>query len=329
MLDGFLNVDKPTGITSHDVVVKLRKWTRIKRIGHTGTLDPDATGVLPLAIGKACRLIPYLPQDKTYLAQILLGQKTTTDDMSGTVVERADIDTAIDQGKIETALKKLIGDIAQVPPIYSAVHHKGQRLYKLARARSLQAGNLDTNSIGNLNTELANILADVKQRMVRIDRINLLDLQLPIITIRIACSAGTYIRSLARDLGEILGCGACLKYLRREKSGPFTIEQSCHLEMLEEEIKHDKLRELLINPAQVLDLRILEIDISTAVLISQGQTVKLESVCTDMPSQERVLLMYKQRYTEQEKQMPIAIAGITKNRMLKPEVVLADEKNFR
>jgi len=329
MLTGFLNVDKPAGITSHDVVVKLRKWTKIKRIGHTGTLDPDVTGVLPLAIGRSCRLISYLPQNKTYLAQIVLGQRTTTDDMSGTVIERREIDPSIDQAAMEIALKQFIGNIVQVPPIYSAIHHKGQRLYDLARARSLQADSLDTDSIDRLNIDLTNILSDVKQRVVRIDRIDLVNLQLPILTLRIVCSAGTYIRSLARDLGEILGSGACLKCLRREKAGPFAIEQSYNLETLERKITEGKLRESLIHPAKVLGLRTLGIEMPTAVLISRGQTVNLESNDSNLLLQERLLLICKQEYEGEEQQMPIAVASITEGKMLKPEIVLIDDQDLR
>ncbi len=207
---GFLNINKPSGMTSHDVVNRVRKMLKTKHIGHGGTLDPMAVGVLPVAVGSACRLLRFLPGDKVYLAEVLLGVQTDTDDIEGKVIARSTIAKPFSTDEIKSSLALFVGEIKQKPPAYSAIHHQGKRLYELARA--------------------GNIPEDIKERSVSIQAIDLLDYAHPVIKIRITCGAGTYIRSIARDLGTKLGPGACLQALVREKSGPFQIDNAVKFE---------------------------------------------------------------------------------------------------
>jgi tRNA pseudouridine55 synthase len=254
---GFLNVHKPSGMTSHDVVSRVRRLMRMKRVGHGGTLDPLAQGVLPVALGQACRLLRYMPGNKTYLAEILLGQRTTTDDTEGEVVSRADPLIVPDKEAVKDALTCFVGSFEQVPPDYSAVHHQGKRLYQLARA--------------GVSVE------NVPARLVRVDSIEIVDMQQAVLTVRIACGSGTYIRSIARDLGDKLGCGACLQALTREVAGPFHLGAAVNLERLEEACRLGETASTILAPDSVLgrnpDLFRLEVDDDSAKRISMGQSV--------------------------------------------------------
>jgi tRNA pseudouridine55 synthase len=214
MMHGFLNIDKPAGMTSHDVVAHIRRAAQQKRVGHAGTLDPAATGVLVVALGNATRLIEYV-QDSTskrYLATVQLGATTTTDDAEGAVLATATV-PPLDPTALEQALEPFRGEIMQVPPMYSALHHQGRRLHELARE---------------------GLVVERAARPVTIERLELLDWASPLLTLDIMCSKGTYIRSLAHDLGESLGCGAHLQALRRTAVGAFLIEHATPLELLEE-----------------------------------------------------------------------------------------------
>lgn len=216
-MNGFLNIHKPAGLTSHDVVARVRRLVgRGVKVGHAGTLDPAATGVLPVALGRATRLIEYLADArKGYRALVLLGVTTTTDDAAGEVLEQRPV-PPLDVATLEAALEPFRGAIMQVPPMYSALHHEGQRLYDLARAGKT---------------------VERAPRPVTIDRLEIttlrLDAEPPEIGIEIACSKGTYIRALARDLGAALGCGAHLAALERTFVGSFTLEQATPLVVLE------------------------------------------------------------------------------------------------
>ena len=199
----FLNINKEKGITSLDVISKLRKILNIKKIGHAGTLDPLASGVLPVAVGYATRLIEYLEDDKKYIAKIKFGENSTTYDDEGekTFVHKPDFK----RSDLENVLPKFIGKIKQKPPIYSAIKIKGKKLYEIARRGES---------------------VEIPLRDVEIYDIKILDFKLPYATLEISCSKGTYIRSLAYDLGEILGCGGYIKELKRTCVGKFNIENS-------------------------------------------------------------------------------------------------------
>ncbi|MDO3376680.1 tRNA pseudouridine(55) synthase TruB [Geoalkalibacter halelectricus] len=210
-MDGLLLIDKPRGITSHDVVARVRRILRTRRVGHTGTLDPMATGVLPVAVGRATRLVEFLMADsKTYRATLKLGEITDTQDADGQIVERRQV-SDITQERVVAACRAFLGDIAQTPPMYSALKKDGVPLYRLARQ--------------GIEVERA-------ARRVRIERIDLLSWELPFLEIEVDCSKGTYIRTLAHDLGAFLGPGAHLVQLCRTRSGAFSLEECLDLENL-------------------------------------------------------------------------------------------------
>ena len=201
-LDGLLLADKGAGVTSFQVVAHLRQVLRVPKVGHGGTLDPMATGVLPILLGAATKLTPYLLDlDKEYVATVRLGVTTDTLDATGRIVEERPV-PVLDEGRLRSALTRFEGEIDQVPPMFSAIHAGGRRLYELARA--------------GVEIERA-------PRRVRIDAIELLAWTSPCILVRIACGKGTYIRSLAADLGAALGCGAHVEALQRTRVGGFRL----------------------------------------------------------------------------------------------------------
>ncbi len=243
MCTGIINVDKPTGITSMDVIRKIRKASGLRRVGHGGTLDPRATGVIPVAVGTATRLLEYLLDgNKSYIATIQLGIRTNTYDSEGVITEYCD-PGEIAQEHITDTLSNFQGEIMQTPPMYSAVKIKGKRLYELARK---------------------GISVQRKSRKVSIHNLSLLEFESPMLRIIIECGKGFYVRTFADDLGQVLGCGAFLKSLRRLSSGPFRIEQSTKLKKVllafEEGRSFEILQEpgICIEEAQRLDLTELE-----------------------------------------------------------------------
>ena len=211
---GFLVLDKAAGLTSHACVARVRRAYKLKRVGHGGTLDPAVTGVLPIALGPATRLLPYLEGDKTYRGVVQLGLRTVSDDLEGEVLARLAV-PALEAADLEAALASFRGPIQQVPPQVSAVHVKGQRAYALVRQGE--------------QLELA-------PRAVTIQRLELLgwDGATARLELLVRCSAGTYIRSLARDLGEALGCVGALAQLRRSEALGFGLEQAVPLEALDQ-----------------------------------------------------------------------------------------------
>ena len=223
-LCGILNLNKPAGPTSHDVVLQVRRLSGQKRVGHAGTLDPQASGVLLLCLGQATRVAEYLMQSpKVYRATIRLGISTTTYDAEGEIRRQLPV-PAFSGEEMEKALAPFVGRIAQKPPLYSALRYKGKRLYKWAR-------------------EGAQI--EPQPRPVEIEYIKVLRWDSPSLTVEVRCSPGTYIRSLAHDLGEALGCGAHLSALTRLASGHFTLEEAITLEELAAAFAAGRGRELL------------------------------------------------------------------------------------
>ncbi|MBP0021896.1 MAG: tRNA pseudouridine(55) synthase TruB [Cyanobacteria bacterium SBLK] len=214
---GFLNLNKSAGLTSHDCVARVRRLLKLKRVGHGGTLDPAATGVLPIAIGKATRLLQYLPEIKAYHAKIRLGMRTTTDDLEGEILERRS-HCQIELEQIRGILPQFIGKIEQIPPIYSAIQRDGKRMYELARAGKK---------------------VEVPPRIVEIQNIEILNWhpgEFPELDVAIACGGGTYIRAIARDLGALLDVGGTLANLVRVKSCGLELTDSMTLEELENAI---------------------------------------------------------------------------------------------
>jgi tRNA pseudouridine55 synthase len=292
----FLNINKPSGITSHDVVRHVRKCLQIKRVGHGGTLDPMASGVLPIALNRACRLLRFLPDQKTYLAEILLGTTTDTDDITGTVIETStNIPSAND---IDSALQSFLGEIDQIPPDYSAVHIEGKRMYQLARSGSMPQ--------------------NVPTRKVTVYNIETIQIEPPLLKLRIVCGGGFYVRSLARDLGQKLGCGGCLKSLIREQAGDLLLDQSISLDQLMSAAEKNSLTELMISPSAVLPLTELGLNEEEAKALVRGQKVRKSSTANDSETSKMPLLL-----TKHDDKL-IAVCRQTSDGQLLPEVVLAD-----
>lgn len=202
---GVLVVDKASGVTSFDVVAMVRRQLRVRRIGHAGTLDPTATGVLPILIGEATKLMPYLvDQDKEYLASLRFGVTTDTGDLSGRVLSTSSVAPA-DRAALEAACRQFVGRIQQVPPMYSAIHHEGRRLYELARE---------------------GVEVDRAPREVVISSITVVEASGAEATLRVTCGKGTYLRALADDLGRLLGGGAAVERLARLRVGPFELSEA-------------------------------------------------------------------------------------------------------
>lgn len=221
---GFLNINKPTGMTSHDVVAKIRRGLHIKKVGHAGTLDPLADGVLVICLGGATRMSDYVMHGtKRYTARVHLGITTDTYDLEGAILSERDV-TSIRREDVEQALTAFRGDIRQIPPMYSAIKQGGRKLYDLARAGQT---------------------VEREARPVTISGLTILDWQPPLVTLDVECSAGTYIRSLAYDLGEALGVGAHLAGLTRTASGRFILDQAVSLVAL---LDNPDWQERLISP---------------------------------------------------------------------------------
>ena len=217
MINGVINIYKIKGFTSHDVVAKLRGIMRQKKIGHTGTLDPDATGVLPVCLGSATKLCDMLTdKEKEYIAKVQLGVTTDTQDMTGTVLSEKQVN--VTEKMVTEALQSFVGNYEQVPPMYSALKVNGKKLYELAREGKE---------------------VERKARPVTIHYIEILEMALPQFTMKVGCSKGTYIRTLCHDLGEKLGCGAAMAALERTKSGQFTVDTAVSLAELEEMLNQE------------------------------------------------------------------------------------------
>lgn len=247
---GFINIYKPSAITSFDVVAKLRKILQIKQIGHTGTLDPFATGVLPICIGKTTRLIEYLPDDKEYIATAKFGADTDTYDLDGEIVK--EYDKIISKTDIVNVLQDFEGEIEQYPPKYSAIKVKGKKLYEYARE----------------GKEI-----EIKPRKVFISKIELLDFDENNQTAKlvIACSKGTYIRSIAYDIGQKLNCGGYLTALERTKAGMFRIDNCVKLENIKTEAD---VQDRLINPIDVLPQPKYFLNDEEKLRVSHGMPIK-------------------------------------------------------
>ena len=224
MLNGIINIHKEAGFTSHDVVAKMRGICGQKKIGHTGTLDPQATGVLPVCLGSGTKLCDMLTdKDKEYVAELLLGQTTDTQDVTGQILTENQVEVSEEQ--VRDAVMSFVGDYDQIPPMYSALKVNGKKLYELAREGKE---------------------VERKARPVTILEIEILDIQLPVVKMRVACSKGTYIRTLCADIGEKLGCGGTMKSLVRTKVGHFTLENAITLGTLQDLRDEGKLESIVL-----------------------------------------------------------------------------------
>lgn len=264
--DGIFVIDKAMGMTSHDVVARVRRLARQRRVGHAGTLDPAATGVLPVCLGQATRVAEYLSESgKAYRATVRFGVVTDTYDMEGTIVREAPV--TLREEEIDAVLPEFLGEQMQLPPVYSAIKRDGQPLYKLARA----------------GQEVT-----LEPRPIVISALRIVSWSLPDLVLDVECGKGTYIRSLAYDLGERLGPGAHLAALRRTRSGPFTLKQALTLDALEDALAGEGWRDHLYAPDEAL------LDHRAAILASEheasmrnGQPLRFESSSPSTPAVAR------------------------------------------
>jgi tRNA pseudouridine55 synthase len=289
---GFLVVDKPRGWTSHDVVDAARGWLGTRRVGHLGTLDPLATGVLPLAVREATKLAPLLGEaEKAYSGEIELGAETDTLDAEGRLL-RKHAGELPSEARLREALAGFVGEILQVPPMFSAVKREGVPLHRLARAGRV---------------------VERAPKKVRIHALELLDWSPPRARIEVRCSAGTYVRCLAADLGRELGCGGFLAALRRTRSGPFRIEDAAPVERLEAEAREGRIARRLIPPVNALGLPVLRLAAADERRVRHGGELTLSGV--SLPPEGRVAAL-------DERGELLAILEIRPGRRLQPLRVL-------
>lgn len=260
MIDGIINVYKEKGFTSHDVVAKLRGILKQKKIGHTGTLDPDAVGVLPVCLGKGTKLCDMLTDhNKTYEVVMRLGVTTDTEDMTGTVLTQKEV--LCNEQDVEKGIFHFLGTIEQIPPMYSALKVNGKKLYELAREGKV---------------------IERKPRTVTIHSIKLLEMNLPLVKMEVACSKGTYIRSLCRDIGEKLSCGGCMEELKRTKVGQFEIAQSLTLSQIETLVKENQLEKYIVGIEEVFEIyQAVHTKKKSDKLVQNGNPFEKKDICEE------------------------------------------------
>lgn len=269
MTNGVLNIHKPAGLTSHDVVARVRRVLSTKRVGHAGTLDPDATGVLVVAVGQATRLLPFLPTEpKIYVARAVFGVTTMTEDASGAVIEERDAGD-VREADLLVVLPRFTGAISQVPPMVSAVHHEGRRLYELAREGKTVERAARKVTINALTA--SNFVAGPRGEA----------------TLHVTCGGGTYIRTLCADIGTALGVGGHMKNLVREAVGNFRLADALPLA----ELTPETARARLLPLARVLDLPVVAVNDAASERLGRGQSVAAD----DLPAGESVALLHHGR----------------------------------
>ncbi len=309
---GFINLNKPQGFTSHDCVAKMRRLLNTKKIGHGGTLDPLATGVLPIAVGKATRLLQFLPTAKSYRALIRLGMQTTTDDLEGEIVATHTTDHLQEQ-EIVSCLSIFVGQIEQVPPKYSAIKQKGKKLYELARQ---------------------GIEVEVPKRQVKIDKCQLVKFlpgEFLEIEVDIDCGPGTYIRAIARDLGNQLGVGGTLANLIRTKSCGLDLAQSTLFDSIDAQIENHSFE--LIAPDDLLShLSRFELDLDESKRWCNGQLIQLTDESCEVLAKisQEIITTQEQAYARvyQQEQAFLGIGILVQEQdkfWIRPKIVC---KNF-
>lgn len=294
-VDGILILDKPGGISSMDAVRNVKRASGIKRVGHGGTLDPMATGVIPILLGRATRLMEYmLDSSKEYVGDIFLGVSTDTYDADGNTTLRSDA-SGITQEQVEGILKRFQGRIEQTPPMFSALKRQGKRLYELARQ---------------------GIEVQREPRNMMVHSIRLADWRPPIATVQIECSRGFYMRSLAHDIGTELGCGAHLQSLTRLRTGRFTIADAVSIETVQRSFREGWWRELLVSPDSVLgELR--------ALVVSERERRDIQNGRRIYSAQEECALRQDERFRaySQEGEFLALLRFDESEKCLKPDKV--------
>ncbi len=256
MINGIINVYKEKGFTSHDVVAKLRGIVKQKKIGHTGTLDPDATGVLPVCLGNATKLCDMLTdKSKEYVTTMRLGFCTDTQDISGEVLKQSEV--CVTEDEVKNAVLSFVGEYEQIPPMYSALKVNGKKLYELARA---------------------GIEVERKARKIEIISIEILDMKLPDVTMRVHCSKGTYIRTLCHDIGLKLGCFATMVSLERTRVAGFTVKNAHKLSEIENYVKDGKLDNMLTKTEEMFELMSVRVAPPYEKLLWNGNPIYLNQI---------------------------------------------------
>ena len=273
MINGIIIVNKETGFTSHDVVAKLRGICGQRKIGHTGTLDPAATGVLPVCLGSGTKLCDMLTdRDKEYVAELLLGVETDTQDTTGSVLWESPV--TVTEEEVSRACLSFLGDYDQIPPMYSALKVDGKKLYELARAGKE---------------------VERKARRVRILELEILEMRLPVVKLRVVCSKGTYIRTLCSDIGQKLGCGGAMQSLQRTKAGRFRLEDALTLGDLQQ-LKDSGELERVVQPVDSLfeETPALHVTAEAARLLENGNALfPAQFAETVTPEPERWVRVYR------------------------------------
>ncbi len=255
-MNGIILVDKPQDWTSHDVVAKLRGILRERRIGHSGTLDPLATGLLVVFVGRATRAVEFAEADsKEYVAGMRLGMSTDTQDVTGNII--SECGTLPDRETVSTAVEHFVGDIEQIPPMHSAIKIGGKKLYELARRGE--------------SVERA-------PRRITVSSIDIIEQCSNDYVLKIACSKGTYVRTLCNDIGEFLGCGACMSSLRRTGAGAFSVDDAHTIEYIEAAAKDGRLSQILL-PVDLLfsDIPKIAVDDATVKKLKNGNIIKISA----------------------------------------------------
>jgi tRNA pseudouridine55 synthase len=302
-MEGVLLINKPAGMTSHDCVAKMRRIAKTKKVGHTGTLDPDVTGVLPVCLGRATKIVEYLTAaSKTYEAEVTLGFSTTTEDASGEVVEKKKVDTIITKKDAEEALQALTGEIDQVPPMYSAVKIGGKKLYEYARA-----GQTIERPKRKITIHEMTILSDIETKGNTVS-----------FRFKVQCSKGTYVRTLAVMIGEQLGYPAHMSHLIRTASGPFLIDQCHTFEEIEKMADESSLQDILIPISTALNhLPKLSINDTLAKKVKNGAVLEVPAGFEHDAAEDSIAV-----YDEQGTCLAIYKQHPEKPHFLKPSKVL-------
>lgn len=267
MINGIINVYKEKGYTSFDVVARMRGIMKQKKIGHTGTLDPDAEGVLPVCLGNATKVCGFLTDKrKEYVAECLLGVTTDTQDMTGTVLTRKNVE--VTESAVRSAVMGFVGPCEQIPPMYSAIKVGGKRLYEIARRGEE---------------------VERKPRLITIYEIEILKVDLPIVRFRVVCSKGTYIRTLCHDIGEALVCGGAMLSLVRTKVDQFTLDKALKLDEIEKLVQEEKT-DGIITPVDALFLKYPghTVKKEAVVPLSNGNTLTVSSFEAPSPTGEKI-----------------------------------------
>lgn len=297
-MQGIINLNKPQGMTSHDCVGMIRRLTGIKKVGHAGTLDPMATGVLPVCVGRATRIMQYLDDEKKeYVCGMLLGRRTDTQDIWGTTLEEV-IPDEEQLRRVTDVLKGFEGDILQTPPMYSALKYKGKKLYEYARK---------------------GIEIEVKPRKIHVDEIEILNIKDYYVTFRILCGRGTYVRSICDEAGRILGCGACMSSLERTLSAGLRIEESVDADALKE-MTADEIEAIIYPPYYPLDMEKIYVTPEEANRLIDGKHIPF-------PDRSDVMKSAKGgRFTVFEGSRFIGIIHAGEDGMMIPEKIFDTEK---